>query len=135
MLNASNLGFLPNADPTNARAVEALYTLLNDVEQRLQIVKASLTQTLPGISGLGVGMGTPGFGQGIPQGFPNLSPGFPQSFPQGFPQSQGGYHAFVPTPLGMVPVFIPTSTPGVGWPSGVGSQQGFSGTPFGNFRA
>jgi hypothetical protein len=101
----STTGFLGNNDPNGARGIEGLYALLSDVEQRLQLVKATLAQQ-------------PNQGS-FPNGFSNA---YPNAFPswghgQGLGIPQQGFHAFVPTPNGLVPVFIPQSTLVPGSPS------------------
>lgn len=99
-MSSNNPAFFPNADPTNARAVEALYSLLNDVEQRLQIVKASLIQTVPG--GAVPQTPTAPWSQAQLLGLGQPNAGYPAP----------GFHAYVPTPNGIVPVYIPTGGQG-----------------------
>ncbi|MEA3200720.1 MAG: hypothetical protein QOE90_2148 [Thermoplasmata archaeon] len=109
-------GFLGNSDPNTTRAIEALYTLLSDVEQRLQLVKANLAQTIPG--------SLPGgfTGNAFPGVVPPTAWGHAQGLPLGFsgsPSSMGGnqgFHAFVPTQNGLVPVYIPAGLIGPGAP-------------------
>lgn len=103
---STTTGFLGNTDPNNTRAVEALYSLLSDVEQRLQIVKASLVSPLQGA-----------YPQGFQQGFPQAA--WPHASGSALGIGQGntglvpqGFHAFVPTQNGLVPVFIPAGPQG-----------------------
>jgi len=90
---SNTTGFPSNTDP-NARAYEALYSLLNDVEQRLQIVKASLASPMGAFAQGGAQPTWPHAGNS-PFGFPNTG------------GAQQGFHALVPTQNGLVPVFIP----------------------------
>lgn len=124
MMNYNTLGSVPNAtiDPSNQRALETLFTLISDVEQRLQIVKASLTQTMPGVTN--------------PTALLNAYGLVPQTSLVPPHLTSNGWPTVIATPYGNIPVFLPTptttTTPFV--TPGLGTPLAFAGTPFGNFR-
>lgn len=117
MLNYNSLGSAPNSiDPNSQRALETLFTLISDVEQRLQIVKASISQTLPTFGN--VNLNSP-----HTLGLPTTNPttllghvGAPATWP-----------AIVATPFGNVSVLVPLPTTPTTTPFG---NAGFA-TPFG----
>lgn len=97
-------------DLNQQRALETLFSLITDVEQRLQIVKASIAQTLPNAA-LGLDTANTLNPLQAPQVLASLG-----ITPVG--RSHLGLHAVLATPYGTVPVVIPTP----------------NATPFGNFR-
>lgn len=143
----------PTIDPNALRAIEQFSTVLNEVEQRLQLVRATLTQTFPqqvsasSLGGAPVVGGTPGvfgpppfmgpFAGLTPSGATGPSQTIPPFLPPELLQNPLALQQFLFTlgaSLGAQPVLgggsfgasggVPPHTPGFGVPPGVFGTPG-----------
>jgi hypothetical protein len=102
-------------DPNTRHAIEQIASVINDVEQRLQLAKLTLAQTVNSTLSPFNTMGVPGVPQLPTLGFPNV--GFPSGYPTAFASPWA-------TPYGVpyygAPLGFPTaSNPGVIAPFGI----------------
>lgn len=124
MIPTSSLGSAP-IDPTAFRAIEQISHVINDIEQRLQIVRVALAQSVPTVPGAPFGVSSP-FGVNVPNPWsllqnPSLNPLAMQQLmaisqltsPLGYGVPSG---LPVTTPFGLNTGF---GTPGVSAPFGV----------------
>lgn len=151
MFNAPGVNPLAR-DPTTQRAIANLMSLIGDVEQRLQVVKANLSQTVPtafgtpdlGMALFGTGLlpptyapATPGLVNNVPWlaqtpgFFPSVAPGIYGPI-YGVPPVLGASAFHAP---GLVPGALPPLSTSLGT-LGVSAPVGFPipTAPLGNFR-